>query len=424
MIRVAWICHFSDPLVRRELSERESATERFLVRRILRRESFSEGQDTCLWNSRGIAEFSRFPEVELHVVMPYKTLTGGLREFTVQGIHYHCFPDQGSYFKNRLLKIFRPRKYRSCSGNVRKAARILSAVRPDIVHLIGAESRDVSVCVDSVPEGTPLVVQLQTLLSKPGFRDGYYLSDADYELLSSIEKHALERADFIGTTLPEYRKWIQSAICPQARFVDTKLAVGVDVDDSSAGPKDFDFVYFALHIEKSADLALEAFALAHNEIPSLTLDVIGNSSADFRSALEKRAGELGVSDAIVFEGALPTHERVISRIRQARFALLPLKVDFISGTIREAMANGLPVVTTVTEGTPTLNSGRESVLLSPVGDHKAMAANMLRLVREDGLAERLRSNALKTVEERYSNRSAMLNWLETYKKILEEWRSR
>ncbi len=420
MIRAAWICHFSDPAIRAELTERESGFERFLVRRILRRGGIASETDRCIWNSLGIREFSRMEDIELHVVMPYNTLTGGVLDFEKDGVHYHCYPEQGSYFKNRIIKCFRPRKYRGSTGNVRKVRRILKVVKPDMVHLIGAESRDISPCVDAVPEGTPLVVQLQTLLESPGFRDGYYLSDQDFNLLAGIERHAIMKADYIGTSLEEFRCVIRS-FRPDAKFLDTRLAVGVDVSDSSAEPKQFDFVYFALHIEKSADWAVEAFAEALKEEPGLTLDIVGNASPDFKASLERRIEELGIGSSIKYEGALPTHDDVLMQIRRSRFALLPLKVDFVSGTVREAMAGGLPVVTSVTDGTPTLNEKRESVLLSPAGDHSAMAANMISLVRDPQLAIRLKDNAILTVEEKYSNRTAMLAWASSYRKILSEW---
>lgn len=423
MIRAAWICHFSDPAMRAELLERESGLERFLVRRILRRGGIASEQDRCIWNSLGAREFSGIDDIELHVVMPYNSLTGGVLHFEKDGVFYHCYPEQGSYFKNRIIKCLSQRKFRGSTGNVRKVRRILSSIHPDIVHLIGAESRDISPCVDAVPAGTPLIVQLQTLLESPGFREGYYLSDQDYELLSGIEHHAIMRADYIGTTLEEFRSVIRR-FRPDARFLDTRLAVGVDVSDSSGEAKEFDFVYFALHIEKSADWAVEAFALALKEEPGLTLDIVGDASALFRETLERRIAELGMVASVKFEGALPTHDDVLRQIRRSRFALLPLKVDFVSGTVREAMANGLPVVTSVTEGTPTLNEKRESVLLSPAGDHSAMAANMLALVRDPALAARIKDNAILTVEEKYSNRTAMLAWAESYRKILSEWPSR
>ena len=116
---------------------------------------------------------------------------------------------------------------------------------------------------------------------------------------------------------------------------------------------------------------------------------------------------------------MPTHDDVINEVRKARFALLPLKVDLVSGTIREAMANGIPVVTTITPGTPKLNERRRSVLLSEKGDFEGMAQNMIDLIEMEGLEDTLRLNAYETIKEKYDNASIVKEWHDAYFQILE-----
>jgi glycosyltransferase involved in cell wall biosynthesis len=186
--------------------------------------------------------------------------------------------------------------------------------------------------------------------------------------------------------------------------------------------KQYDFVYFANYISKSLDLVVEAFGIAYNRNSSLTLDIIGGGNSLQIEELNKRLDALCCKDAVTIEGKLPTHNDVISQIRKARFALLPLKIDVVSSTIREAMWNGLPVVTTITSGTPSLNRVRESVLLSPIGDHEALASNMLRLVNEPDLAKRLRNNAAITVDEMFGNNSQRAHeWEEAYQACIENF---
>jgi glycosyltransferase involved in cell wall biosynthesis len=126
----------------------------------------------------------------------------------------------------------------------------------------------------------------------------------------------------------------------------------------------------------------------------------------------------------VFEGKLPTHDDVICQIRKSRFALLPLKIDLVSGTIREAMANGLPVVTTVTPATPNLNKKRECVLLSEMGDHKAMADNMLRLIEDPEYANIIRDNCLQTANERITNKEIVDNYIRAYFNCISDFKQK
>lgn len=101
--------------------------------------------------------------------------------------------------------------------------------------------------------------------------------------------------------------------------------------------------------------------------------------------------------------------------------MLPLKIDLVSGTIRESMACGLPVVTTITPATPILNKKRECVLLSETGDHKAMAENMLRLVRDPQYASTISDNCVQTANERITNKEIVENYIKVYYDCLKDF---
>lgn len=73
-------------------------------------------------------------------------------------------------------------------------------------------------------------------------------------------------------------------------------------------------------------------------------------------------------------------------------------------------------------GTPVLNKDRESVLLSEIGDHKSLAMNMIKALEDERLANTLKSNALKTAEDRYgNNRQRALHWVEVYKACIDNF---
>ena len=195
--------------------------------------------------------------------------------------------------------------------------------------------------------------------------------------------------------------------------------------NKEAADKEFDFVYYASNIQKACDLAIEAFALARKKSPSITMDIVGGFDSGYKAFLDKRIQELNISDAITFEGSLLTHDDVIRQIRKSRFALLPLKVDITSGTIREAMSNGLPVVTTDTGelGTQKLNLKRQNALISSIGDHQALAENMLRLLNDESLADALRQNAYQTRFEANSNEMVVRRYVDAYKACIDSFKN-
>jgi len=87
------------------------------------------------------------------------------------------------------------------------------------------------------------------------------------------------------------------------------------------------------------------------------------------------------------------------------------------------MANGLPVVSTITPETPNLNKKRESVLLSPAGDFSAMADNMLKLLNDENFAEKIRENACITASERVNNEQIIRKWIDAYRASIDNFKN-
>ena len=245
-----------------------------------------------------------------------------------------------------------------------------------------------------------------------------------YDYRAQVEREVMKGADFIGTNARKFRVIIGNSILPGARILSTSLALQEPIAEDAA-EKQFDFVYFAFDISKAADMALEAFGRAFRRRPGITLDIIGKYDPAYKQQLDGIIRQYGIQKAVRFEGKLESHEDVIEQIRKARFALLPLKIDLVSGTIREAMSNGLPVVTTDTGelGTQRLNQPKQCVMLSEIGDSEALADNMLKLLDDSELAETLRRNSYRRRLEGRSNEDVVRRYLEAYRACIGQKRN-
>lgn len=413
-IKVVWITEFSNTEIREQLHFIERGG-RFLKKNPLK--------DLAQWNTNAIREFKKFEDVELHVISPHKQLAYSVEEFVKENIHYHFFRSEDDRFVFRLKRKILKGKYLTpeYKNNTRTILSFIDSIKPDIIHLIGAENPYYSISALSISKNIPLIVALQTLMIAPGFFENYPISREQYEYRSGIERKVLERADYISIRGERFIEILNKEIKPIPKILEMPLAVGEDVTIANY-EKLYDFVYFAKEIEKAADWAIESFSMVCKVFPNVTLRIIGGYGSNFKQQLDKRLVELKISNNVSFTGSLPTHNDVLNEVRKARFALLPLKVDLISGTIREAMANGLPVVTTITPATPKFNVERKSLLLSEKEDFKAMADNMCRLLEEKGLADMLRNNAVQTLQERYSNAAAMQQWRDSYYRVLKEFK--
>lgn len=142
--------------------------------------------------------------------------------------------------------------------------------------------------------------------------------------------------------------------------------------------------------QKSLEVALEALA----RTDGVSLVVAGDG--DERQALERRAGELGLSGRVRFLGAQP-RERVLELFRAADAALLSSSWENFPHAVVEALAVGTPVVATRTGGVAeVVEHERNGILVEP-GDAEALAAAVGRLFGDGELRARLQAAAAASV---------------------------
>ena len=75
--------------------------------------------------------------------------------------------------------------------------------------------------------------------------------------------------------------------------------------------------------------------------------------------------------------------------------------DMLPNVLKEAMAVGVPVVTTRLEGIEELVTDEVSGLLVPAGDVESLAQALRRLLADTPLRRRLAAQARKVVEARF-----------------------
>ena len=419
-ISVVWLCEIANLQIYSHLKFASWRLKNII--RFLKGKSVLKVRNLAQWNTNAIKEFEKFKDIKLTVIFSAVGIRNSYQKFSINGIDYICYRPEDDYLVTTIQK-----RIMKLGNNYIRTRKIVSSlideIKPDIVHVIGAENPYYSICALDVPANIPCVVSLQTLMSEPSFKGNYPINEDSYQYRTSIEQQVIKRSNYIASGVKPFYDFITENIKKDSIFLQMTLAVGVDVNIEPS-KKEYDFIYFANNINKAADYAIEVFAIACQKYPSLTLNISGRYEEKFKSTLEKRMKELGIEKNVFITGSKQTHEEVIEQIKKSRFALIPLKVDFVSGTIREAMACGLPVVTTITQGTPILNNKRESVLLSPIGDYQAMADNILKIVENENLAKSIRDNALITVKEMYSNEAFMKKWRKAYFQIIENFHNK
>jgi len=159
--------------------------------------------------------------------------------------------------------------------------------------------------------------------------------------------------------------------------------------------------------------AIRAFAQIVPSYPQARLTVAG--SGPELSRLQALVAELGLQSSVCFSGRIENSE-IPALYASADCLLNPSTVDNMPISILEAFASGVPVVSTSAGGIPDMVEQGVSGLLVPIGDHDAMARELLRVLQDVSLAADLRQAGLLQAE-RYAWPRVRTQWLDAYRRV-------
>lgn len=158
------------------------------------------------------------------------------------------------------------------------------------------------------------------------------------------------------------------------------------------------------------DVVVRAFAQVQKAFPEAQLDLVGGGPLE--NEIRELVRSLRVS-RVAFKGVAP-REEIGRYYDRADIFLNASRLDNMPVSVLEAFASGMPVVTTDPEGMRYVVEHERTGLLSPVGDVKTLAENVIRVLRDPELAERMALNALRETEH-YSWPVVREQWLKVYR---------
>lgn len=229
----------------------------------------------------------------------------------------------------------------------------------------------------------------------------YVTPEAD----ARMRRAKLRGAAFV-VTVSDYNARHLSALCPEARIV--RLYNGIDLAAFSpveaAGQRPGQIIAVGRMVEKKGfGVLLDACALLRARGVPFSLSIVG--SGPLEAELRAQRAALGLEGVVALEGPLP-QEALIGMMGRAQLAVLPCVVtdsgdrDGLPTVLLEAMARGLPVVTTTVSGGPEIVEDGVTGRLCAPGDAAALAdalADVLAMperARRMGLAGRRRAERL------------------------------
>lgn len=172
---------------------------------------------------------------------------------------------------------------------------------------------------------------------------------------------------------------------------------------------------------KGHEFAVTAVGRLRDRGIAAQLEIIGDGPE--RARVLYTSHDLGLADSVALLGP-PAPEQVRDRLRSANVFLLSSLSEDISNAALEAMACGLPVVTTDCGGMrEAVDDGVEGLVV-PVREPQAMADALARLALDPDLRLRMGRAARQRVERDFDLEQQLDRWAELCRRTVAEWRAR
>jgi GalNAc-alpha-(1->4)-GalNAc-alpha-(1->3)-diNAcBac-PP-undecaprenol alpha-1,4-N-acetyl-D-galactosaminyltransferase len=160
-----------------------------------------------------------------------------------------------------------------------------------------------------------------------------------------------------------------------------------------------------LTTQKGFDILIRAFAEIAATCPDWSVVILGEGET--RKELERLAVTLGIANRVRLVGSLRHPEQVL---RRAKLFALPSRFEGFPNALLEAMALGLPVISTDCRSGPSdiIEHGVNGILVR-TEDVRALATSMQELILDTGRRGKLGTSA-RGVIERFSQEHNLTLW--------------
>lgn len=395
-IKVAMVCNMSNPMVRSHLPLDDGRYYN-QIRKLLRMKPKKEGSnDIAMWNTFFAGEFGKRDDIELTIISVHSSLKKLKVSFKESNVNYVFLNHQ---WANLIKRIVNNReRWVKLNPFSKIVKREIKRVDPDLVLLMGLENSYYSGTVLGLTE-YPVYALCQTVYNNPDRKlygavnqDNAYTEMLLFNELRYIGVFCKMHYDLVRQLSP------QSYILKFGGFpTRAELLKPVEIC------KEYDFVNFAMSMSlgKGYQDSIKALAIVKNKYPEVKLNLVGMCSAETKSELLKLIETLGLKENVFLTPFFDNQNDLFTHIQKSRFAVLPCKMDNVSGTMTQAMQLNLPIVVYKTAGTPSLNNNKTCALIAEKDNYEQLAHHMISLMDDSRLAETLRKNARDEQEKKY-----------------------
>ena len=185
-------------------------------------------------------------------------------------------------------------------------------------------------------------------------------------------------------------------------------------------PQDRPIVLFlsVLRPKKGAHMLLQAWPQILQQTPDALLWIVGGGEPGYQQYLARMAQSLGVADSVRFEGRVA--EKVATCYQAADiYVFSTLFVEGWGLSLSEAMACGLPCVTSESRVTRDIYTEREVLFVPDPNLDGAFADPITRLLQNPELRRQMGATAHSFVTQRFSYEVMLPRWEQAFAREME-----
>ncbi|TRO64270.1 glycosyltransferase [Christiangramia sabulilitoris] len=194
---------------------------------------------------------------------------------------------------------------------------------------------------------------------------------------------------------------------------------GIDIPkDNSFRPKEKTVLYFGrIHPIKGIENLIQAWKKVNSNHPEWNLKIVGKGDLNYINSLKEIIKENDVQNVYLLGPVYGKSKN--SLYQEARLYVLPSYSENFGMTVAEALANGVPVITTI--GTPwkNLNKNKCGWCVEPTSE--ALSNTLVKaLCLKDEELQQIGLNGKKWMQQEYSWEEISKNMMKTYDWMIQK----
>jgi glycosyltransferase involved in cell wall biosynthesis len=293
-------------------------------------------------------------------------------------------------------------------------SRLIHEIQPDIIHAHSTYVVFNRVITRLRLSGlrVPVVVTIHGLPKPLILPDGRettdykeFVSNFGFDLVLAVSKNVAEAI----------KKHLESQFHERVRILYSGIDLTVFRPQLHL-EKEWDIAFMGrLEEMKSVDLFPEMLFLLKSKFPDLKMMMTGEGS--LKDRIFSEFVERGVASMVDYQGVVETDD-VPVLINKSRIFLYPSRQEPFGLSIVEAMACGVPVITTDVFGPREIVRNNHDGVAVPPDDVKALVEAVERLLKDNELRDQLTRNALKSVKDRFDIRENAKQLVAIYEEMI------